>query len=165
MSNKKEKSVTIFDEPDIIDTYMKTKISSFTRNGGKNNGKVNFWTDDELELRNAVVLDYIGKKGYSREQTARELHRRWEIGMPTARRYIKDAIAALVENYKDTSQKEMMDTYKERIETILAEALEEKNKKVALQAIDMLNKMGGNYTERKDLNISGEQTINFGFKE
>ena len=162
---KEKKSVTIFDDPDVIDTFIKTKLSTFTRYGGKNNGKVNFWTDAELELRNAVVLDYVGKKGYSREQTARELSRRWGINMTTARKYIKDAIDALVENYKDVGQKEMMSTYKERIETILAEALEEGNKKVALQAIDMLNKMGGNYTERKDLNISGEQTINFGFKE
>lgn len=161
----KKKNVTIFEDPDAIDTMIKTKLSGIATKGGKNSGKLQTWTKDELEIRNAVCLDYIGKKGYSREQTARELARRWDIGMSTARKYIKEAIVSLVENYKDQGLKEMMETYRERIENILAKAIAEGKDKVALQAIDMLNKMGGIYTERKDLNINGEQTITFKFED
>lgn len=159
--------VKIWDDPEIIDNYMRAKIASCPAKGGKKGAPVNttIWKENDLELRNAVVIELVCKKCYSKEACAQELSKRWGCSLSTAREYTKKGLQSLYDNYKEVGQKIVLDSYREKVERIANTALNSGDTKLALQAVDMLNKMGGAYTEKKDLNISGEATINFKFED
>lgn len=153
--------VTIFSDPQVIDGIIKNRINSFSARGAKNNRTS--WTEDEIELRNAVVLDYIGKQGMSREETARQLSNRWSISMPTARNYVRDAIKDFVAIYKDKDKQEIFETYTNRLEGILQNALDNNQKDIALKTLDILNKMNGFYSDKTKIEVEGNIPISFDF--
>lgn len=160
----KEKKITIKDEPEVIDGFIRNRINQAPIKGGKMGRRCpdNTWSDYELELRNAVIYDLITKM--SRENVAREIMSRWDVSMSTARRYVTYALKCLVDIYKEENEEEVKQYYKTRIEEIMKNALEAGNNKVALSAIEMLNKMNGFYSEKKEINLNDGQ-INFNFQE
>lgn len=156
--------VTIKSNPEVIDALMRNRINKAPIKGGKIGRRIpeDTWSENELELRNAVIYDLVLRM--SREMAAREISTRWDVSMSTARRYIAYAVQCLVDNYKDEGEEEVKKTYKDRIEKIMNDALKEGNYKVALSALEMLNKMNGFYSEKKEINLNDGQ-INFNFQE
>ncbi len=155
--------ITIFSDPEIVDNIIKNRINSFSRKGGTFNNKANNWTEDELEIRNAVILDYHIKKGCSREETARQISQRWDITMACARNYVAKAIASLADNWKEEERDEVRKKYIARIEGIMQQAIERNQYDTAMKAQEMLNKINGLYSEKQQIELQGNIPIIFDF--
>lgn len=160
MADKKEK-VSIFSTPEEIDAIITTRINSFCGKGGK---KASAWTDEEKDLRNAVVLDYLAGQGLSREQTAQQLSSRWGVTMGTARNYVSAALKDFAEYVAESDDAEKnRKLYIERLEGILQTALAGKSLDAALRAMEIYGKTMGYFNEKKDVNLTGDATFTFDF--
>lgn len=154
--------INIFSKPELIDTMVKTKLQQFPVRGGKTSSRKVKWSDQELEVIDNVIWQYMTEQGLSRERTAQQLHERWGIAMITARLYIKNAINRMANTYNENTD-ELRKIFLERCENIIQEALESRQKDTALKAMDLMAKSLGFYKEQKDINVSGESTIKFDF--
>lgn len=143
-------------EDDEIDAIITSRIHSTARRGGKGE-----WTEDEVMLRNSVVLDYLGK-GVSRNETRKILMKRWDVSDATARRYIKDALEELVADYDEFSQY-TREQHLQRLEEILEDAMFHSDRKSALSALDQMGKINGLFVDKKDVKVSADETISFEF--
>ena len=85
---EKEKKINIFSDPEKIDAVIKSRLSMFSRKGGTQKNDQVKWTEEELELRDAVIIDYITVNGLSRERTAQQIADRWDVSMNTARTWV-----------------------------------------------------------------------------
>ena len=159
-----QNKISIFDRPEQIDAVINAKLASMPRKNGKANSKANAWTKDEIELRNAVIMQYIAEQGLSKERTAQQLTNRWDITIDTARDYVKRAVTDFANSFTDEDAEEQRRMWLERCEQILQEALDTGDKGNALKALDLIGKSMGIYTEKKDLNVQGDVDIKFDFQ-
>lgn len=157
------KPISIFDRPEQIDAVINAKLAQMPANGGKANAKKNAWTPEELELRNAVIMQYICEQGLSKERTAQQLTNRWNISIKTARSYVRMAIDAFANSYTEEDQEKQRQMWLERCEQILQDAIDSRDKASALKALDLIGKSMGIYNEKKDVNVSGDVDIKFDF--
>ena len=65
--------VNIFSEPEKINAIIKSRLAQFSTKGGSQKNSLVKWTESELELRNAVIIDYLTINGLSRERTAQQI--------------------------------------------------------------------------------------------
>ena len=159
-----DKQISIFDRPEQIDAVINAKLAQMPATGGKGNSKKNAWTEEELELRNAVIMQYICEQGLSKERTAQQLTNRWNIAMKTARTYVKMAIDAFAKSYTQEDQEKQRQMWLERCEQILQDAIDSRDKQSALKALDLIGKSMGIYAEKKDVNVQGDIDIKFDFQ-
>ena len=145
-----------------IDYIIKTRLEQFPRNGGTTSSKKVAWNQDELELIDSVIMDYLTKKGYSRERTAQTIKERWDVHLSTARRYVKDTISRMSDAVEEDTDK-MRKLWLERVENVLESAIATGNKEAAIRSLDLMAKSMGLY--RENVNISGGDTpIKFDFQ-
>lgn len=145
-----------FLSPEEIDKLMISKISLFSRNSKGSKAKPK-WTDGEIDIRNAVILDYICRQGLSRTETARQLSVRWECSPRTIERYIYMAIDSLNKDY-DEHIDQLRDLHLERLENLLEDCIERNNTDQALKVLDQLAKVNGLYTQKQDVTINDVTT-------
>ena len=155
--------IDIFSQPELIDGIIKGRINSFSKRGGKSNNKVYNWTEDELELRNAVIYDYIAKQACSKEETARQIASRWDISMTSARRYVKSALDDFSANWEQEDKDKLRERYIEKLEGIMQDALEAHDRQSALRAQEIINKLNGLYEEKSKIEIEGNIPLTFDF--
>ena len=98
--------VTIYSKPDEIDAVINAKLSSFPRKNGKGNSIKTAWTDEELELRDSVIMGYITEQGLSKDRTAQQLIARWNISFDTAKRYVSEAIKRFTTSFDEDTVEE-----------------------------------------------------------
>lgn len=119
------------------------------------------WPVDLLLIRNSVIIEYIAKQGLSVYECTRQISDRFDIAIPTAKLWIKEALHSLsefaIENIEDSKK-----THIERLESILQESLDRGCSDVALKCLDQLAKINGLYTEKKEIKVEGEN-ITFEF--
>lgn len=141
--------------PEEIDRIMITRISQFIKQGGKN--YKNKWTEGEIQIRNAVILDYICRQGLSRSETARQLSARWNCSVRTTEKYIRTACDTLVRDYDDYVEyaREM---HLERLENLLEDCLSRNLTDSALKVLDQIAKVNGLYTQKQEVSLTGEVT-------
>ena len=159
MNNK----IDIFSEPELIDNLIKTRLSAFPRKGGQGNTRLISWTDEEIELRNAVIYDYIAKQACSREETARRISKRWDISIQNARKYIKMALEDFAANWEQEEKDKLRKRYIDRIEKIMNDSIQRNDRKAALKCQDMINKLNGLYEETNKIEIEGNVPLTFNF--
>lgn len=147
-------------DDDEIDAIVIDRINSTPKRGGTRNGE---WSEEELALRNSVILDYICNKGISRNETTKILMQRWDVSNATARRYVKDALEELVADY-DEFKEYTREQHLQRLEEILEDAKAHNDRKSALSALDQMGKVNGIYVEKKDVKITTEEPIIFEFQ-
>lgn len=165
MEEQDSKKITIWDDPDIIDSVIKSRLATFQRKGGKGNGgHVAKWTEDELELRDAVIWDYMTKQGLSREETARQISSRWGVILNTGRKYVTEAINHLANLYTEEEAQNAKKLFMERLESILQTCLEDHMTDTALRTLDLMGKAQGLYTEKKEVKVEADN-IQFKFGE
>lgn len=157
----KNKKVSIFDEPEKIDAIINTRLASFSQKGAHSNNNV--WPEEELELRDAVILQYITEQGLSRFRTAQQIRQRWDIAKTTSERWVKEAIDRFSKTFTEEDKEKMRQTFIERIETILQSAIDDNAKDAALKALDLYGKTFGFFKDKTDVNLSGDNTIHFDF--
>lgn len=155
--------VNIFSNPEEIDAVIKSKLAQFSTKGGKQKNSLVKWTDEEIELRDAVIIDYITTNGLSREKTAQQISSRWDISMVTARKYVAEAIKHFCDNVVEESEAVRKKLFEEKLQSIYEDAVTAKDRQSSLRAIDILNRMNGMYTDKSDVNLSVDGKITFEF--
>lgn len=160
----KKNKVNIFSKPEDIDIVIKAKLSTLPARNGKGNSIKCAWTEEELQLRDAVVMQYITEQGLSKMKTAQQLMDRWDITIQTAYNYINDAISRFTDGYGEDKLEEQRKLWLERCETILEDAISTRDKQSALKALDLIGKSMGIYKDKTDVNLSGGADIRFDFQ-
>lgn len=163
MNNEAGAKVNIFSTPEMIDAIIKSRLAQFSTKGGTQKNSLVKWTDAELELRDAVVMDYLTVNGLSRERTAQQLADRWDVSMQSARNYVRDAITRFAKNYVEIDEATRKKIFEEKLQSIYEDAVSAKDRQSSLKAIDILNKMNGMYTDKSDVNLSVDGKITFDF--
>lgn len=163
MKMEQKDKVDIFSCPEKIDAIINAKLASLPAKNGKGNSIKCAWTPEELELRDAVVLQYITEQGLSKLKTAQQLMSRWDISLPSAYNYINDALDRFTAVDEDNAEKQRK-IWLERCETILQDAIDTKDKQSALKALDLIGKSMGIYKDKTDINLSGGADIKFDFQ-
>lgn len=159
---KKEK-VNIFSDPEKVDAIIKSRLAQFSTKGGTQKNSLVKWTEAELELRDAVIMDYLTVNGLSRERTAQQIADRWDVSMQSARNYVKDAITRFAKNYVEIDEATRKKLFEEKLQSIYEDAVSAKDRQSSLKAIDILNKMNGMYTDKSDVNVNVDGKITFEF--
>ena len=150
-------------KPEEVDALIMGKINQFPKKGAKGSTGRTKWTDEELHLRDSVIMAYITENGLSRERTAQQIAARWNISMTSARRYVKDAVERFCATFDDDYER-LRKVFLERVENLYTSALDDNQKDIAKSALDMMGKAVGAYTEKKDINVSGNLSIDFDFE-
>ena len=158
-----EKKVNIFSRPEEIDGVIVSKINQFSRKGGTTKNDQLKWSEEELELRDAVILDYITAGGLSREKTAQQISDRWGVCMATARKYVQSAIERFCKNQVEETEDTIHKMMEEKLLAILQDANDAKDRASSLKALDLLGKMYGTYKEKSDVNVQLDGNISFDF--
>jgi len=159
--SKKIKSM--LDEPEKIDAIINTRLKQFPAKGGTVPSKQVGWTEEEYEMMDAVIWDYMMNKGYSREDTAQAIQNRWDITISTARKYITDSIKRFYNNFPEETLEERRKKFIQRCEAIFKDAITDNQKQTAIKALEQIGKASGIFQEQKDINLTGENTIHFEF--
>lgn len=156
-------NVNIFSKPEAIDAVIKSRLAQFSTKGGRQKNNLVKWTESEIELRDAVIIDYITTNGLSREKTAQQISSRWDISMVTARKYVAEAIKHFCDNVVEESEAVRKKLFEEKLQSIYEDAVTAKDRQSSLRAIDILNRMNGMYTDKSDVNLSVDGKITFEF--
>lgn len=130
----------------------------------KTEGKKNWgckWTDEAIAIRRQVIIEYLAQ-GLGHYRISQELQNRWEIAHKTAVGYIKDAVAYMGTNIAEVNQYNY-EIAVQRLENILEDALASRNRKEALQTIDLLNKIQGLYVNKVEADVKADSVIEFKF--
>ena len=159
----KTEKVNIFSEPEKVDAIIKSRLAQFSTKGGTQKNSLVKWTEAELELRDAVIMDYLTVNGLSRERTAQQIADRWDVSMQSARNYVKDAITRFAKNYVEIDEATRKKLFEEKLQSIYEDAVSAKDRQSSLRAIDILNKMNGMYTDKSDVNVNVDGKITFEF--
>ena len=163
MKMEKKEKVNIFSDPEKVDAIIKSRLAQFSTKGGTQKNSLVKWTEAELELRDAVIMDYLTVNGLSRERTAQQIADRWDVSMQSARNYVRDAITRFAKNYVEIDEATRKKLFEERLQSIYEDAVSAKDRQSSLRAIDILNKMNGMYTDKSDVNVNVDGKIAFEF--
>ena len=159
-----QNNISIFDRPEQIDAVINAKLANMPQTGGKANSKANAWTKEEMELRNAVIMQYIAEQGLSRERAAQQITNRWNITLGTARNWVARAIDDFTKSYSEEDQEKNRRLWLERCEQVLQDAIDTRDKANALKALDLIGRSMGLFTEKKDIKLDGDIDIKFDFQ-
>ena len=163
MKTEKKEKVNIFSDPEKVDAIIKSRLAQFSTKGGTQKNSLVKWTEAELELRDAVIMDYLTVNGLSRERTAQQIADRWDVTMQSARNYVRDAITRFAKNYVEIDEATRKKLFEEKLQSIYEDAVSAKDRQSSLRAIDILNKMNGMYTDKSDVNVNVDGKITFEF--
>lgn len=156
-------SINIFSKPEEIDAVIKSKLAQFSTKGGKQKNSLVKWTDEEIDLRDSVVIDYLTVNCLSREQTARQLCDRWDISIGTARKYVNEAVIHFCNNVVEEDAVIRKKMFEEKLNSILQDAVDNDDRQSALRALDIFAKTTGMYDNKTDVNLTVDGGISFEF--
>lgn len=117
------------------------------------------WSDEMKEIRRAAIIRLI-QRGVSTYKIVQELRDRWNAPQVRAKEYVADALDFL-STFRE-NPRIMKNKIEEMLEKIITEAEANGRHKEALQALDMLNKMDGNYVTKVEAEIKTEIEFDFG---
>lgn len=116
---------------------------------------------NETKRRKLEVIEMV-RNGVSKTKIKTYLKEKYEISDKTVYKIVHDALADLNEAYNNIDIGELKAEYAERIESWVEKAIKSGDINTALKAQDMLNKLQGLYTEKKDINLNTDN-ITFEF--
>lgn len=143
--------------PEEQDTLIKSRIAMHTTKG--NNCK-KVWTEDALMVRRQVIIDLLGQ-GLSYTRIQQELMARWGVGHSSVINYIKEAIRWMGEQNKAFTD-DARDAMMERLTALAEDAIAHNDRKSALGAYEMMSRIQGITTDKKDINLTGSLEFKFG---
>lgn len=156
MAQKKHENERIlrFSYDALTDDEIDAKICKCIEDSKSEKCNYNYrWSDEDMALRNYAIWKLLYKQGKSRVDTMRNLVGRWGIHQSTAYDYIKIAENEVNLTYDETVD-EMRSKSLEKAQKLYDYAVEHGQTKVALQALDMINKLKGMYTENKTVTVN-----------
>jgi len=133
---------------------MRAKIDNSKNKKGyesKYNRNIPYYPNPRLETKQRVqqVLELI-RKGWSKSRILEKIMKEWNLTETPAWRYYHDAIVIISEKFDETVE-DIKNIQLERIESILKSALESNDRRNALSAIDMINKLYALYVEKQEV--------------
>lgn len=138
----------------LTDDEIDVRICKCIRSAREEDRHYNYkWKDEDLALRNYAIWKMLYKQGKSRVETMRNIVSRWGVAQGTAYEYIKIAEKEVNLSYDETTE-EMRSKSMEKAQRLYNMAVENNQPKVAIQALDMINKLNGMYTENKNVTIN-----------
>lgn len=140
--------------PEEVDVFVRSKVSRHNEKGTHTRNSK--WTDGEKLIRRQVILDYLAQ-GLSRRRIVEQLADRWGIKIDTAYDWVSDAYKYLGED-KEEFKAHNRDIMQERLENIMAEALEAHCYKEAVMAASELDKILGLQVDKKEIDVNTIQT-------
>ena len=164
MEKKKTTINKLIEDETKVDAIIRNRLQTFPRRGGKGAPKNLSWLPEELEVRDALIMDYLGRRCCTREYVVGELSTRYDIAPDTVRVWIREALQRCVEKGK-ISEEQQREDFLNKVSGILQSAIDDGEKKTALRAIDILAKTFGFYSSTKDINISTDGSIKLDFGE
>lgn len=132
----------------------------------KYNRNVPYYPNPRLDTKQRVqqVLELI-RKGWSKSRIIDKIMKDWNLTKTPAWRYYHDAIVIISEKFDETVE-DIKNIQLERIESILKSALESNDRRNALSAIDMINKLYALYVEKQEVKADiSEWKFKFGNNE
>ena len=126
---------------------------------------------DKKALIELIWIDLVN--GVSRYQIMLKLERNAYDGFDTSKlgrtskyNYVQEAYSNCKAELQEEKEKQR-DLFYERILSVYNDAIEGRDRKNALKALDMAIKLSGLYEEKKDINITGNinANISFGLEE
>lgn len=116
---------------------------------------------EDVYARNRTVADWIAK-GYSRQTIHRLLETTFDVTSPATRRNIMREVR---EQYlSDEPAEALRFQNHERLDAIIELSMGKQDYKLAIDAIDKQNKLGGVYSEKREHTIDTDNII-INFKE
>ena len=119
------------------------------------------WDEQSILARRTIVIDYI-KQGLAKYRVVQELMKRWGLCKGSANTYFNDALNYLKEEIADVN-KYNYEIALSRLESIVEDSLSNNNRKDAMAAMDMINKIQGLYKEK--IEVKEDKVIEFRFGE
>ena len=113
----------------------------------------NKWSDENIDLRNYAIWKLLYKQGKSRTEVSRVIRSRWGVSEKTAYKYIREAEDAVNATYDETVE-ELRAKNMEKAQALYDMAIANNQPKVAMQALEILNKLKGLYTENKTITVN-----------
>ena len=120
------------------------------------------WTEDELTLRNQLIIYWLTKEGYTRMECVNRIMSEFGISRSNAFDWSGEAIKTLNEGfdeYRDMARQMQI----EKIEKCIKECRAAGKMKEAAMFSEQLNKIYGLYTDNKKVEVSAEGPIRFEF--
>ena len=137
-----------------MDAIVKGFIASMPIKGGKNTRNQK-WDGEVLDCRNYIIYNYI-RQGLSRQRVIEEIANRWGVSLNVSDKYYKEALEGLViEN--DAVVDAARNIAIERLNKMVEDCSMQHRYDSALKALDLLNKINGLYTEKKEIEVTGLQ--------
>lgn len=143
-------------EPDRADAFMRMVIQKH-KDASKMQGvqrSKRKWTQDELDVRNQVIWDYIAQ-GLSPVKVKENIAHRWGISLRTADNYFAEALDDLTQ-HTEGAREHYFKLQVTRLEGIVQEAMEHNQYKEAAMATEQLSKLYGLYAPQTQINITTE---------
>lgn len=122
------------------------------------------WSEDDINLRNQLILYWITSESMSRLDAVNMLRQVFSISRSVAFDWVKLAIASLNEGfdeYRDMARQAQI----EKIEKCIKECRAAGKLKEAAMFNEQLNKIYGLYTENKKVEVKTEEPIKISFGE
>lgn len=117
-------------------------------------------TQDEFKIRQGEIVKRI-RKGWSHKKIIDWVQQTYDLSYGYSWKLVSDTYSELAEQSDkliDSARVVSM----ERIEEILEDALTSGDRKNALKALDLINKLNGLYNHKQEVNITGEKiTLKF----
>ena len=150
--------------PEKIDEIIKARLAAFSRKDGNHKNSQVAWTEEELELRNSVIISYLTENCLSKHRTAQELVARWGIHIKTAENYIRQAVKDFCQrNTQDPEEQKQM--FLEQLQNLIQDSLVSGSRDSALKALDMVAKAQGLYVNKSETTLKSDGSIQFNFGE
>lgn len=156
-TKKKEPSFAKCMTFEEVIAYLRTRVECHK----KETTKTKAWDEDELLLRNQVIIHYMSK-GLSRVETARQIMNDFGIQKSSAFKWIRSAVEYLAEGsdeYKDA----MKEVQLERLHKYVTDCTTQGKYKEAAMFMEQMNKIYGIYNETKKVEVKAEGPIKFEF--
>lgn len=117
---------------------------------------------EEIRIREGEVIKRI-RKGWSRMKLIDYAMKTFDIKLTTAQNLVRESFSKLAHE-ADVAEQQAKGIQVERIEALLTEALESQDRKTAVKALDMLNKIYNLYSTKAEIQLNGKE-LKFSFGE
>ena len=148
-------------EEEVI-AYLKSQMPTQRNENGKMVRIGYKWGEEDLNLRNQLIIYWITKEGMSRMEVVNMLMQVFGIARSNAFIWSNEALKSLNEGF-DEYKEVARQTQIEKIEKLIKECKGMGKYKEAAMLNEQLNKIYGLYTENKKVEVSADGPIKFEF--
>ncbi len=148
-------------EEEVV-AYLKAQRPEYTDEDGVKHRIKQKWADDDLDLRNQLIIYWITKDSLSRMEVVNMIMQVFGISRSNAFDWSKMAIASLNEGF-DAYRDMARQTQIEKIEKLIKECKGMGKYKEAAMLNEQLNKIYGLYVDNKKVEVTTDGPIKVTF--